>query len=393
VIARRRSLGALIGAILLDVSATLPIGLLGVLAVSFVAKLGISEGQMATIVATFFLAGAVVALASARFLDALGWRRSLWIATAMSVSSPLVVAADSGSRAIVTAAMLVGGAGLAIMIPATNLALTRTTPVESLAVMVTLKQASIPIALLASGALAPSLALAASVEWPFLLAALVGPVGLLLLQIARCGCGDQPAVVDVGDDVRGRRRDLQGLATLGVATGIASLLPGALTGMLALSLAASGTSATQAGVIYGVANAAGIAVRLLSGLYAHRTGTDGFLPVITLMAVGGIGAMLLGLDSVLLLLVGAVIAFGLGWGWPGLLFFAAMRAVPTSPAAASAVVQSGGMMGAALGPVMLGAIVTQSGWVIGWLSVGAMSVLAAVGVGVARTFLVADAAG
>jgi len=63
-----------------------------------------------------------------------------------------------------------------------------------------------------------------------------------------------------------------------------------------------------------------------------------------LLAIGRPGAHVLG----------AVVAYGVGWSWPGLVNFAVVRRYPRRPAAATGVTQTGTCVGAMLGPLGFG---------------------------------------
>ena len=64
---------------------------------------------------------------------------------------------------------------------------------------------------------------------------------------------------------------------------------------------------------------------------------------------------------------GAVLAFALGWGWPGIFNMAVVHLHRDSPGAATGVSQTGIYVGAGGGPAAFGALYSMSGYTVAWL--------------------------
>ena len=71
------------------------------------------------------------------------------------------------------------------------------------------------------------------------------------------------------------------------------------------------------------------------------------------------------------LIIGAILAYGLGWGWPGLFNLAIVRNNTVAPAAATGITQSGVYLGAVSGPLIFGSVVDDIGYPAAWLGAGA----------------------
>jgi MFS family permease len=99
--------------------------------------------------------------------------------------------------------------------------------------------------------------------------------------------------------------------------------------------------------------------------------------VAAMLCVGTAGFVLLATGAGPLLVVGTVLGFGAGWGWPGLFNFAIVRTSPGSPAAATGITQTGASGGAALGPLLFGFVVEVSSYSTAWLVCGGMALVAA----------------
>ena len=72
-----------------------------------------------------------------------------------------------------------------------------------------------------------------------------------------------------------------------------------------------------------------------------------------------------------------MLAFALGWGWPGLLNLAVVRLHPAAAAAATSVTQAGVFTGGALGPVVFGLLVQTWSYGVAWSAAAAALLLAA----------------
>ena len=73
-----------------------------------------------------------------------------------------------------------------------------------------------------------------------------------------------------------------------------------------------------------------------------------------------------------------MLAFALGWGWPGLFHYAVVSANRSAPAAATGITQSGIYVGAAAGPAAFGLIAGRASFAAAWLASAALMLVAAV---------------
>jgi len=96
-----------------------------------------------------------------------------------------------------------------------------------------------------------------------------------------------------------------------------------------------------------------------------------------LLAVGSLGFALMASHAAGVFVFGALVAFTLGWGWPGLFNLAVVDSNRETPGSASGVSQTGIYMGAALGPAAFGAIAASAGYGAAWLAVAASTLLSA----------------
>jgi MFS family permease len=85
-----------------------------------------------------------------------------------------------------------------------------------------------------------------------------------------------------------------------------------------------------------------------------------------------------------------MLAFAIGWAWPGLLLFAVVRVGREAPGAASGVVQAGAFVGGATGPALFGLLVSTTNYQFAWRVGGGCMLLAGGLLGLARRAFLRD---
>ncbi|GAC1574537.1 MAG: hypothetical protein NVS3B24_01810 [Candidatus Dormibacteria bacterium] len=377
---------SVLAAVCMDAGGIMPIGLLGALAVQIRADLGLSVTVILGAVSVFFLSGAGVAAVAGPEIDRWGWRRSARASAWLTTASLLFIGTFVHSWWGLVPALAVGGAGLAVTMPSTNVLLFRAVSRPHLAMAISTKQSAVPAALILAGAAVPAVALTIGWRWAFIGAAGLPFLGLLLAPRVL-----DPSRATTASRASGRAAQRR-VARVGLSVLLASLLPGALTGSCVITLVAAGMAPATAGLLFAGANVTGITVRLIAGWIADRSGTDGYRAVAAFMIVGGVGAALLATTSLALLAVATLIAFAFGWGWPGLIYFMAVRTESGSPGSSSAVMQTGGMLGSGLGLILVGLVHHFLGLESAWLTVAAATVGGGIVVAYARRRVSRDAA-
>ncbi|EQD73414.1 major facilitator transporter, partial [mine drainage metagenome] len=160
------------------------------------------------------------------------------------------------------------------------------------------------------------------------------------------------------------------LVALAIAFCLAAGASASLGAFLVLSAVSTGFSSAAAGLVAVLASACGIAVRVLVGLLADRRGGRHFLLVAGMISVGALGFAALAWGSLLhapvLFIFGAVVAFGIGWGWNGLFNYALVQNHPNAPARATGITQTGGRLGSVIGPLICGVLVEHVGYTGAW---------------------------
>ncbi len=372
------------------IAASLPVFLLSALAPSIQLDLGFGEAGLGIAVAAFFLAAAASSVPGGRFADRFGAPVALRTGLAIAASGSLLVALFAGSRWSLAGAMFLGGTALGFVDTGGARAISAAVPVTRQGFAFGSKEASIPAASFLAGASVPLLG--AQLGWrPAFgigvgFAALVGAlVSSRLEQTARqvnpVNPAHEPVSVREGHPVSDRTHDevtpgsAWPLVLLSITAALGGGAAAATTAFLVASSVTGGLAPGSAGILLAVASAVAIGARLGVGAAADRRASAAVPLVAWMLALGGSGAIGLASASAGLvpgwsagpvLVVGAVLAIGAGWGWTGLVFLAAVRLDPARPAKAAGIVLVGLGIGGAVAPALFGGVAGRAGYSSAW---------------------------
>jgi MFS family permease len=363
----------------------LPPFLTGGLAVQIRAELGFGAGALGLLVAVFFAASALFSVVSGRVVERIGSSRGMRLSALTGACSMVAVATLAGSWWGLAACLVFGGLGNAVSHPSTHLLLAREVSPDRQGLAFGIKQAAIPTATLLAGLAVPTLAVTAGWRWAFAVGAVLALVVALLVpgrgedgyghgirRVAEARAGDAP---------------LAALALLALGIGLGSVAANPLGVFLVGSAVDAGIGVGSAGLLLALGGAVSIAVRVVFGRLADGMGGGRLLLVAGMLVVGTAGFALLASGAAPFMVVGVVLAFGAGWGWPGLFNFAIVKSNPKAPAAATGITQTGASGGAALGPLAFGLVVEASSYGVAWISSGAVALLAAAAILAGRRML------
>jgi len=198
---------------------------------------------------------------------------------------------------------------------------------------------------------------------------------------------------------------------LAVGSGLAGGAGAAVATFIVPTGIVIGMGATAAGLVLSGASLGSIGVRLGAGWLVDRRPQVIMNLLVALLAAGFVGGVVLAVAAhlgaapvevdavagavavtgeaapaapgvVALLVIGAVLVLGPGWGWTGLVFLTATRLTPERPAQASGAILAGLGGGGALFPLGAGWLVESIGfgwtWTIVALAMGLSVVLMAI---------------
>lgn len=340
---------------------TLPVFLVGGLAVQVGEDLGLSAARIGLLATAFFATSSLASTPAGVVTQRLGTYRSIVVSAMLSTVALAGAALLGRSFSVVLAMMCVAGASNALAQPSANQLLARGIPRSRQGLAFGVKQAAIPLGSLLAGAAVPTIGLTVGWRWAFGLA-VVGPAVAVLLTPRSDAGGARRAATGRTDS------STRALVAIAAATGAGTAAATMLGTFLVVGAVDAGMAPGRAGVLLSAGSAIGIGGRVLAGWLADRRPGDPMRTVQVMMAAGAFGFVLLAVaDAGPLLLVATAVAFGAGWGWNGLLVFAVVRANPSAPAAATGVTQTGLYVGGMAGPALFGLISDRAGFAAGWL--------------------------
>jgi MFS family permease len=388
--ARATAIGVAVGA-----ATVLPGFLIGALSLQIRDALHASLGAVAAGVTVFFSAGALSAGPLGRVTERVGPLASMRASAVVTAAALLAIAAFAGSLGVLFALLAVAGLANGANQPAINLFMAEEVQTARQGLAFGIKQSAIPAAITLSGLALPLLAL--PLGWRATTAicgALVLVVAAVLTRRSRAvasaraaaeseaaAAGDEPAR---SEPAALPPRLTAPLFLLAVGAALAAFGPSALSAGMVATAVHAGISEGGAGVALAVGSAASLVVRVALGARADRRADYGFSTVALLLALGTGGFALLATSSQVAILVGAFVAFTLGWGWPGLYNLAVVQRYRSAPAAATGITQSGIYVGAATGPAAFGLLVAGFGYSYAWAAIAGVALLAALAIAIAQ---------
>jgi hypothetical protein len=408
--------------------------LVGAFGVEITADLGTGPALIGRAVSAFFLTAAVSSIVGGRIVDRVGARTGYRIGlTAVAVSglsAGLLV--RSGWHLVVVLA--VGGAAIAFIDPSIARTITGAVTPARQGIAFGVKESAVAVASMTAGVALPLLAGRAGWQVPFL--AVAGAAIVLAVSIPsgidpghRSARRTPPLAVpssvegaaassrraEVSDPtevseapVRGERVPPAGngrsLALLAVAAGLAGGAGAVVATYLVTAGVAAGLSSGRAALLLSLGSLVSIGVRLAAGWQADRlmggplrllagllvAGTVGIAALATAASLSGAGTEVAGATPLVvsLLVVGAVLALGPGWGWSALVFLVAVRLSPGRPAQASGAMLAGLGGGGAVLPLVAGDLVERIGFAATWTAVAACMAMSVVLVAVLHRWTV-----
>ncbi|TQM39104.1 cyanate permease [Pseudonocardia cypriaca] len=359
----------------------LPVFLTGALTVQISAELGFDPAGLGLVVALYFGISAVASLPCGWLVERYGAGPTSRIAVLGTACAMSAIAVFARSYPALVAMLLCCAWCNVLGQLSSNLTLARHVPTSRLGLSFGVKQAAIPIATLLSGAAVPAIALTIGWRWAYLIATGLA-LGALLLT-PRGSDGRQRTSAARGE------RATAALSVIGLAAGFGAGAATALGIFLVAAAVDRGIEAGLAGLTLTMGSVVGLTLRLVNGWLADRRSGGHIAVVAGSLVLGAAGVVLLAVPGTFALVTGTVLAFGLGWSWPGLLQFAVVRLNPEAPAAATSIVQVGVYGGGFVGPIAFGFIAAHASFPVAWLVSGAAMLLAGVLMVVGRRMLIA----
>lgn len=173
------------------------------------------------------------------------------------------------------------------------------------------------------------------------------------------------------------------LLTLACAGFLGAMIGNGLGGFLMLSLTDRGSSLMLAGLVASAGATLNVIVRLTAGFAADRRPRSVWKLLMGMFLVSLVGTALLTSTVTAFAIMGALLAYGGGWGWAGLLHYVTSTSYPGRENRATAYSQMGVSLGAAVGPLISGMLWTLTPDLV-WWALTAAGCLAVIAVDLAR---------
>jgi predicted MFS family arabinose efflux permease len=345
----------------------LPSFLVGALALQIHKDLDAGVEAVAAGVTIFFLAGALAAGWGGRLADHIGALRAMRRCILVTAGA-LAAAALAPSLPLLFVLLAVAGVANAVTQPAINLFVAEQIPGDRQGLGFGIKQSGIPAAILVSGLALPVLAL--PLGWRVTLAVCaLAPlaVGLALPRGETVHVSRRPA----------SRRPSRALLLTAFGAALGTAGPSALGAYLVASAVDVGIGEGTAGLLAALASGLSLATRVTLGARADRRHDYGLTVVVLLLVGGSVGFALMASNTIAVFVIGSLVAFTLGWGWPGLFNLAVVSSNRETPASATGISQTGIYAGAAGGPAAFGLLAAGPGYGVACAASAVTALLAA----------------
>ena len=344
-----------------------PSFLVGALALQIRGDLDVGVEAVAAGVTVFFVAGALTTSSGGRLADHIGAVRAIR-GSVFVTATALVAAALAPSLAVLFLALAVAGIANGVAQPAINLFVSEEIPADRQGLGFGVKQSGIPAAILMSGLALPVLALPLGWRVTLALCALAPfGVGLALPREQGAHVSRRPA----------SRRPSRALVLTAVGAALGTAGPSALGAYLVASAVHVGIGEGTAGLLAALASGLSLATRVTLGARADRRHDYGLTVVVLLLVGGSVGFALMASNTIAVFVIGSLVAFTLGWGWPGLFNLAVVSSNRETPASATGISQTGIYAGAAGGPAAFGLLAAGPGYGVACAASAVTALLAA----------------
>lgn len=350
-----RQVRLLLMSIALVTVSTLPVFLVGSSFFRIGPELGIGPAELGVLTAAFFLTSSVSSPSLGRWVQRVGWRRAMRInvvATVVVVAliAPLARDVWSLGALLVAAAVMYGASN-----PAANQALSLHTDPARTATVFGMKHAGIPTATLLAGLAVPALVVRAGWRPAFLFAS-VAAAGVWLLIPSQDD--EPPGQVDPSIREAPDPLSRSELWRLAVVAGLGATAAVSLATFLVSAALDRGFSPAAAGWLQFAGAGTSITIRVAAGAVVDRRGGV-FTGLVALLGSGAVVFAFLSWVGGALFVIGVVLAYATGWGWPGLMTASVVGSDRRMAASTSSITQAGTFVGAGAGPLVLGTVVER----------------------------------
>ncbi|MQA72894.1 MAG: MFS transporter [Solirubrobacterales bacterium] len=340
----------------------LPQYLVGSLAVEMQADFRFTDAQLGAAVGISFAIAAAISPLTGRALGAVGIRRGVLVGATIVGLTSLALATLADSGAAVIACMALGGLGSGIGSPSFSALLASEVGAHRHGVAFGLLTSAPQMAAFAAGLALPLIA--EPLDWRVAFAAAATLSLVCLLALERRG---MPRSVPRSERGERRTRPLPSVYTMATAAALISAAGIGMRSFLVVFAVSIGFGDAGAGLLLAATGLLAIVSRLGFGVLGDWHPGDALRRAAALMLVCAVGFALMALGGNLAVVVGALVAGGLGWGWQSPLTLAVVTHNPLATGPAMGIQMSGFFAGATVGPLLVGLLAHVDGYSSAWI--------------------------
>ena len=351
----------------------LPMFLVGAVFVQMRQDLGLSAANLGIVLTTFLVTGGLLSVPAGRLINRIGATAGARLSVTLSAIAALGIGMTARSFGTLASWVLVAGVGNAVSHPAINLFLSRAVPADRHGVAFGVRQAALPLGSLLGGLAVPVIALTIGWRWAFI--GMIVPAVLLSMWAPRLPHSSGNCGGDGAGQLTAVERRTVILLTYAMAIGFACHTNlGAFTVSSAVD---AGIPEGSAGILLAGGSIVAVVVRVLVGTMADRRAGGHLQWVALMLYVGAIGYFLIAAGTLSTIILGTALTFGLAWGWPGLFILAVVQRFPHAVGTTTGILQTGGFLGAATGPLLFGLSAEHLSFSFAWAAIGVATIVAA----------------
>lgn len=361
--ARRRDSTLIAAAAGLLLAAVLPQYLVASVAVAMRADFPFSNAELGVALGVSFGLSAVLAPTAGRAIGRLGVRGAAALSSGLVAGSSIAIATVADSAAAITVLMAINGIGGGLGSPTFAAILAGNVAARRQGLALGTLSSAPQFAAFCGGLALPLVVAPFGWRASFLGSAAIGIACLAALLSRELWMPPRP----VPEPGAPPRRRLRVIHVTAFSSALASTAGMGMRAFLVLFAVSIGFSSSSAGLLLSLTGLLAIVSRLGFATLAGRRRRDPLLPVAALMAAGAVGYALMAVEASAAVVIGAMIAGGLGWGWQAPLNLAVLTSNPHTTGSAIGIQMAGFFAGALVGPPLVGLIVEHGSYRQAWL--------------------------
>ncbi|MGI9557632.1 MAG: MFS transporter [Solirubrobacterales bacterium] len=352
---------------------TLPIYLIGAVAVNIREDFRFTSEELGLAVAASFAIAAVLTPISGRLIERIGVLTGIRIAIAALSVSLIAIGTVVDSAAALIGCMALGGLAAGMGSPGFSALIAAGVPENRQGTAFGFLTSAPQMAAFMAGLALPLIADPFGWRTTFLIAAAVG-----LAAVAALGSGGglaSRARVSARGVISLRR--LQPIHVMALSAALASAAVIGMRSFLVVFVVTQDFSSGQAGLLLATTGLVAVVTRISLGFLGDRRPGDPVRRAALLMIVAAVGLGLMAVGTTTTIVAGAILAGGVGWGWSAPMNHGVVQRYRDAPAAAIGTQLSGFYSGAVLGPLLVGVFVGAGAFTEAWLVSAGLALLAA----------------